>query len=261
MTEKLIAGRYQGIPYWCWGYSIPWQTRTIMVPREAPNLICTVFVANALLDAYEIIHDERCLEIPTSAAEYISSELYWTDGESVAGFSYPHPLLRSEVHNANFLGPALLYRVYKYTGEKKFLEMGLEVARYSAARQHADGSWDYGESPTQRWIDNFHTGYNLCALRSICEYAGTTEFQPRIHLGFNVYRSHFFRADGAAKYFHNRVYPIDIHSVAQSIITLLALKELEEDNVNLAHTVCRWAMNHMWNVRGYFYYQVFPCYT
>ena len=73
----------------------------------------------------------------------------------------------TRVHNANFLGAALLCRVYKHSGEKKFLEPALKVARYSAAKQHDDGSWDYGESPTQRWVDNFHTGYNLCALRSI----------------------------------------------------------------------------------------------
>jgi len=33
------------------------------------------------------------------AAEYISKELYWTDGAK-AGFSYPMPGLRSETHNA-----------------------------------------------------------------------------------------------------------------------------------------------------------------
>src|SRR5882762_8039977 len=31
MIEQLIALRSQGIPYWCWGYSFPWQTRTIAV--------------------------------------------------------------------------------------------------------------------------------------------------------------------------------------------------------------------------------------
>ena len=31
------------IPYWCWGYSFPWQTRTVLVPRGAANLVCTCF--------------------------------------------------------------------------------------------------------------------------------------------------------------------------------------------------------------------------
>ncbi len=163
MIERLIARRSQGVPYWCWGYSFPWQTRTIVVPTGAPNLVCTSFVGNALLDAYEQCQELRCLNMAASAAEYILDELYWSNGNSIAGFSYPLPHLRNQVHNANLLGAALLCRVHKHTGEQKFLGPALRVARYSAAKQHADGSWAYGEAPSQQWIDNFHTGYNLCA--------------------------------------------------------------------------------------------------
>ena len=53
MTQKLINLRSPDHSYWCWGYSFPWQTRRIVVARGAPNLVCTSFVANALLDAYE----------------------------------------------------------------------------------------------------------------------------------------------------------------------------------------------------------------
>ena len=41
MTQKLINLRSQNTAYWCWGYSFPWQTRTILVDRGAPNLVCT----------------------------------------------------------------------------------------------------------------------------------------------------------------------------------------------------------------------------
>jgi hypothetical protein len=256
MIERLIALRSQGIPYWCWGYSFPWQTRTIVVPRGAPNLVCTSFVGNALTDAYEQRQDRRCLDMAMSTARYILDELYWTDGRSVAGFSYPLPALRNQVPNANFLGAALLCRLYHHTGERKFLGPALRVARYSAAKQHADGSWDYGEGPSQRWVDNFHTGYNLCALQSIGRYTGTTEFASHIRRGLDFYRVHFFREDGAPRYFHNRTFPVDIHCVAQSIITLLALKDLEPSNVELAQSVFQWATNHMWDERGFFYYRV-----
>jgi hypothetical protein len=256
MIERLIALKSKDVPYACWGYSFPWQTRTIVVPSGTPNLVCTTFVAHALLDAFEQRREPRCLRMAVSAAEYLLNELYWTDGSGVAGFSYPLPSHRVHVHNANFLGSSLLCRVYKHTGEKKFLEPSLEVARYSAAKQHADGSWPYGEATTQQWIDNFHTGYNLCALRRVCEYAKTTEFEPCVRRGFDFYRAHFFRQDGAPKYFHDRTYPIDSHSVAQSIITLLALKDLDPDNVRLAHAVFQWAMAHMWDDRGFFYYRV-----
>src|SRR6266481_3531904 len=256
MVERLIALRSQGIPYWCWGYSFPWQTRTIVVPRGAPNLVCTTFVGNALLDAYEQRQDTRCLSMAVSAAEYVLKELYWTGSDSAAGFSYPLPDLRNQVPNANFLGAALLCRVYKHTSKQKFLGPALKVARCAAAMQHPDGSWDYGEAPSQRWIDNFHTGYNLCALQSIGRDAETTDFEPCLRGGLEFYRAHFFREDGAPRYFHNRTYPLDIHCVAQSIITLLALKDLDPSNVPLARSVFQWAVNHMWDERGFFYYRV-----
>ena len=260
MMERLIALRSPGLPYWCWGYSFPWQTRTVAVPAHAPNLVCTVFVAGALLDAYEQCA-ARCLDVAASAANYILHELYWTEGDSAAGFSYPVPNLRNHVHNANLLGAALLCRVHRHTGDSRLLDAALRVARSATAKQLPDGSWPYGESRSQQWIDNFHTGYNLCALQSICEDARTEEFRPHVKRGLDFYRAHFFREDGAPGYFHDRLYPIDVHSVAQSVITLLRLKDLHPDNVRLAGSVLEWAMNHIWDDRGYFYYRVLPWYT
>jgi len=256
MIDRLIVLRSPGEPYWCWGYSFPWQGRSMVVPKGAPNLVCTSFVASALLDAYEQRHESRCLSMAVSAAEYILDRLYWTDGHSLSGFSYPLPSVQSQTHNANFLAAALLCRVYKHTGAVKFLDPALKVARYSAAKQRADGSWDYGEAASQRWIDNFHTGYNLCSLQSIGRHAKIAEFESCIRRGTDFYRAHFFREDGAVRYFHNRTYPVDIHCVAQSIITLLELRDLHPDNLPLAGSVFRWAMNHMWDDRGFFYYRV-----
>jgi len=256
MIDRLVALRSPGVPYWCWGYSFPWQTRTLVVPAGAPNLVCTSFVASALLDAFEQCENSTYLNMAASAAEYILNDLYWSRDDSAAGFSYPQPSLQVEVHNANFLAAALLCRVSRHTGERRFLAAALRVARYSAAKQHADGSWNYGEAPSQRWIDNFHTGYNLCALRSISRYGDTAEFDSCIRKGFDFYRAQFFRADGAVKYFHNRTYPIDIHAVAQSIITLVELQDLDPGNIPLARSVLRWALDRMWDDQGFFYYRV-----
>jgi hypothetical protein len=255
LIERLVALRSEGSPYWCWGYNFPWQTRGVLVPRWAPNLVCTFFVASALLDYYEQQPDSRILNMAVSSADYILHDLYWSDDKST-GFAYPLPSVHGHTHNANFLAAALLCRVYKLTGEKRFLTPALSVARYAAGYQHPDGSWYYGEAPSQRWIDNFHTGYNLLALRSIGKDASTGEFEAAVRRGFEFYRSHFFREDGAVGYFHNRMYPLDTHCVAQSIITLLVLQDLSPDNVDLAFSVFRWSTDHMWDARGFFYYRI-----
>jgi hypothetical protein len=256
LAERLVALRSPDTRYWCWGYSFPWQTRTIIVPRGAPNLVCTMFVAGALLDLYERRSAAQYLEMAISAAEYILEELYWSEGNEVAGFCYPLPGTRSHVHNANLLAAALLFRAYKHTGQEKFLSPALKAARYSVAKQRPDGSWPYSEAPSQQWVDNFHTGYNLGALQSISCDLGTSEFEASIRRGFDFYKAHFFRQDGAPRYFHDRAYPLDIHCVAQSLITLLAFKDRDPDNARLASSVFEWAMKHMWDERGFFYYRV-----
>ena len=257
MIERLMALRSNDNAHWCWGYSFPWQTRTIVVPVASPNLVCTTFVADALLDAYDQSDhkDERCLKMAVSAAEYIRDVLYWEDG-ALSGFSYPLPGIRGTTHNANLMAAALLCRVYRHNGDERFLPPAFRVARYSAAMQRPDGSWWYGEGSTQHWIDNFHTGYNLAALRAMGRYAETSEFDEVVRRGFAFYRANFFRADGAAKYFHNQAYPLDIHCVAQSIITLLDFQDLDPTSVAQARSVYEWAMDHMWDERGFFYYRV-----
>ena len=263
MADRLLELRSENTPYSCWGYNFAWQTRFELVPRGLPNIICTTFAANALLDVYEKFPEPRFLEAAVSACNFILDVLHWKPTESESCFSYT-PLWRAEVHNASLLGAALLCRAHKKSGEGRFLEPALEAARYSARRQHQDGAWDYGESdnPSQRWKDNFHTGYNLCALRSIGGDAQTSEFEPHVGLGFQFYLNHFFREDGAPRYFHNSTYPIDVHCIAQSVLTLYHLQDLDPGNLSLAHKVMDWAMANMWNEdKGYFYCQKTPYYT
>jgi hypothetical protein len=255
MIDRLQALRSQGTTYSCWGYSFPWQMRNGVVPAGTPNLVCTMFAANALLDAYDQLGDERCLAMATSAAEYILNELYWSDGPAVHSFAYPLPTVRVQVYNANFLAAALLCRVSKLTGEEKFIGPALAVTRCSVAQQKQDGSWLYGGAPKQNWIDNFHTGFNLGALRAIGLYAQTDEFEDSLRRGFEFYRTHFFREDGAPKYFHNRTYPIDVHCLAQSIITLTEFRDLHPSSLATADKVVQWGMDHMWDDRGFFYYR------
>lgn len=260
MVDSLVALRSPDTSYWCWGYSFPWQGRGVLTPRGFPSLVCTVFVADALLNNFEATGEPRCLDMASSAARYIFNELFWSSNDA-AGFSYPLPGIQAKVHNANFLGAALLCRVSKLTGDRKFLDPALKAARYSLSKQNPDGSWPYGEHPTQKWIDNFHTGYNLCALETIARCAETSEFDASLRRGFEFYRAHFFCEDGAPKYFSDQAYPIDAHSVAQSIITLVQFNNPQNCGLELATQVFQWTMANLWDRRGFFWYQKTPWYT
>lgn len=260
MAERLLALRSPDERYSCWGYNFDWQSKYALVPKGTPNIICSTFAANALLDAYEQSRKSLWLDAAVSTADFILDVLFRREGSSKAFFSYT-PLGQSEIHNANLFGAAFLCRINLLTRRKVFLEPALDAARYSVGKQHDDGSWVYGESRSQRWIDNFHTGFNLVALNRISKYVGTAEFDPAISRGLEFYKDHFFREEGAPRYYHDATYPIDIHSVAQSVITLFELKDFAEGNIPLAHSVMNWGLRNMWDAQGFFYFQKLPHYT
>ena len=104
--------------------------------------------------------------------------------------------------------------------------------------------------------DSFHTGSgNLDGLTAYEEQTGDKSFHSNIDKGFDFYIRNFFEADGTPKYYHNRMYPIDIHCPAQLFVTLHKLHRSEEHRAE-AERVMRWTVENMQDRRGYFYYQL-----
>ena len=254
LLNRLIELRSKAHSYFCWGYNFDWQTRTILVPKNEPNIICTTFAGNTLLDFYEKYNDTCYLEMALSAGLFLLNGLKMTrDGDGLC-FSYTS-LRRDQVHNANLLGAAFLARLYAVTAEARFLAPATSAVRYSIRRQNPDGSWPYGESRTQAWIDNFHTGYNLVALTKFSRYTGNDQFCSSVAKGFHFYTNHFLTEAGMPRYYHNELYPIDAHSIAQTIVTLVELKGLDDHNLTRAISVYSWGIDNMQSSDGYFYYQ------
>jgi hypothetical protein len=238
----------------CWGYNFPWQSRAFFVPPATPSIVCTTFIAQAWLDHYELCGDNRSLEVARSACDFLLKDLNRKeDGENFC-FSYT-PLDRAEVHNANLLGAELLGRVARLSGEKELYQSALRSARFTVAHQSDDGSWPYGTAPFQSWRDSFHTGFNLVSLSSLVKDCNAPEFEASLVRGLQFYNLHFFLADGTPKYYHNRLYPIDIHSAAQAIITFARLKHLCMDATERIERLVAWTVSHMWDERGFFYFQ------
>jgi hypothetical protein len=252
--ERLFELRSKGYPHLCWGYNFDWQGRGLLLPKFTPNIICTTFGGNALLDAFERYHSQELLDAALSAGQFLIDGLRVTSiGEELC-FSYT-PLDRGQVHNANLLGAAYLGRLARLTGKMQFWDFAVKATQFSLQRQREDGSWPYGEGKNQQWVDNFHTGYNLVALFKLNALLNDARVHEATVRGFNFYIKHFFTDDGVPKYYHDRVWPVDIHSAAQSIVTLSELATLHEDASALAAKVCRWALTNMLSKSGHFYYQ------
>lgn len=253
-VDRLMELRSSSSPFVCWGYNFDWQNRVFFLPKYTPNIICTTFGGNALLDAYEMLADRRLMEAAMSAGEFIVKGLNVMEKEDGLCFSYT-PLDRDEVHNANLLGAAFIGRLAHLNGNARFSEMAERATRFSLSRQRPDGSWPYGEGKTQGWVDGFHTGYNLVALRRLSRSIHLPELPDAISRGFQFYFRSFFTAQGIPKYFHDRLWPIDIHSVAQGIVTLCEFSDDHAGALELAEKMCQWALQTMRSSHGYFYFQ------
>lgn len=257
LAELLIShqskGDYHGA---CWGYNFDWQARRLFLfPKYTPTVVATNFCATALMEAFETTGNKHYLDIALTSAEFVLKDLHTKEYKKGVIFSYSPLQGNDTVFNASLLGSRLLSYCYHYTGKEEYKEMARKSVLACCEGQNEDGSWVYGMLPVQSWIDSFHTGYNLDGLIAYEELTGDTSFHQHIEKGLDFYLSHFFEPDGTPKYYHNKMYPIDIHCPGQLMVTLSRLHRFG-DNKALALKVMDWTIRNMQDKQGYFYYQL-----
>lgn len=248
MLERLRSSGYSGN---CWGYNFDWQSWTFLRPAGTPTIVNTSFIGHALLDCYELTGRPRALEMALPIKEFILRDLHRTRLDDAFCFSYT-PVDTEAVHNANLLGASILARLTRY-GRDDQLEPAVRASlAYSMRHQREDGSWFYADTSIQSWIDSFHTGFNLQAIRYILDAGLASRFLAAYRRGVEYYAAHFFLADGTPKYYHDRIYPIDIHSPAQA--TCFFCREGREYE-GLTERIVAWMLENMYNGRGCFYFR------
>jgi hypothetical protein len=173
-------------------------------------------------------------------------------------FSYS-PLDTQCIHNANLFAAELLARVYHFTGEENLRRSAESSAAFSLSEQNPDGSWFYGRSKEETYVDNFHTGFVLVSLANIANYieiANKSEFKKMLLKGYEYYKTTFFNADGMPRYYANRIYPVDLHCSAQGMITVMKFAQFDRNAVNTARVIADWAIKNMWDAdRSFFWFQ------
>jgi rhamnogalacturonyl hydrolase YesR len=245
-----------GYAHHSWGNSFDFSSRVGKLPKFEPIIVWTSLIGQAYLDAFEILGDKRFLEIAESICAWIL-DLPREVTPSGTCLSYVAFEQRS-IHNSNMLGAAMLARTGRQARRDDYLEVSKEAMQYSCARQRPDGSWYYGEQADHRWIDNFHTGYNLDSLKCYLENSGDDRFRENLHRGFVFYRDSFFEPSGRPKYYHDRAYPIDSQCAAQAVETLSRFDGTEDGALDLAIKVADWTIDHMQDRKGFFYYRRYP---
>ena len=256
MITRLEALKSQGYHGDCWGFHFDWQNRSYCFPKYTPTLVNTAFVIDGYLDAYEKTADQALLHAARRACLFALQDLHISKMKEGICFSYT-PMDRGQVHNANLLGARMLARVYSYTGDRELAKTAKDAMNYTVSRQYDEGFWMYGEIDIQQYIDNFHTGYVLECLHDTMKYLKDWSHLNALEKGLDYYAHHLFQ-DGMPKYFHNRLYPVDIHNI-QALITLVKCAHVR-DHRELAIETAAWYLNHMQSSKGYFYFRKYQFY-
>ncbi|MFY9611818.1 MAG: hypothetical protein WAU45_24795, partial [Blastocatellia bacterium] len=239
--DELRSGAYAEA---CWGYNFDWQSRAFFAPRGTPNVVSTVTAAHAFLDWHEATADERAFETACGSCRFLLDRVNRANDGDAFCFSYT-PLDHSRVHNVNLLAAELLARMFAKDGREEYRDAAMSALRYTAARQREDGSWRYGEDRSQEWIDSFHTGFVLVSLKNIGAYLGLTDLQDLLGAGYEFYTNRFFLADSTPGYYHDRLYPVDVHSAAQAIITFVEMTDLMPNARQMADRAAKWAIDNL----------------
>ena len=253
VREMLLSLRSPDEHDFCWGYDWHYVSlRGARMPAFAPNSVVTVFCAHAFLDFAELYGDAESFRIARSAARWLATQLNRSvDTARHLCLSYT-PADHTEIFNNNALAGALFARI----GDAEFESDARRIMQFLADGQAPDGSWNYGRARTQRWIDSFHTGYNLCALFEYQNCTGNRSFDLHLQRGYEFYRQSLFRPDGAPRYFASRDYPVDVHACSQAILTFCTFARQDPDALNQARKITDWTVANLRNQDGSFGYQI-----
>jgi hypothetical protein len=254
--EWLMENKSPKFPQYTWANHFDFAGRGGEYRKDESIIVWTSLIGQAFLDAYDLLADSKYLKVAESACEWILA-LPREQTQSGICLSY-HMLHQSSVHNANMLGAAMLARTAAITKHAEALRVAKQAMEYSCTRQSPDGSWFYGEEQKYHWIDSFHTGYNLDSLKCYVDHTEDRSFEGHLRRGLRYFKENFFEATGRPKYYHNRVYPVDIQCASQGIETLAKFSVYDASSRELGLRVARWTIRNMQSGDGHFYYRKLP---
>ncbi len=260
LLEWLITHSSPGFAWTCWGYPYPWQDVGFFADRDFPNRVVTAFVAQALLDGYETLRDERFLDAAGDAIRFLihAPKTLYEDARHRCVSYVPSNLITWIVMDVSALVGAVTARFAARQNDDELMEEAGRLVRYVACKQTDEGAWFYADPPSTSHIahDNYHTGFILDSLLLYAESAKSTEFDHAYQQGLRFYEKRLFEKNGAPRFMSDRRYPFDIHGCAQGIITFSLSQRIRGEGGHMARRVLAWTLANMYDPRsGWFYYQ------
>lgn len=238
--KECAIKREKGIGF---GYNFDWQARAFFVPMGTPNVVTSVYVGEAFLEYFRLFNDQNAYDMAKEIADFIVNEMIMKETETELCFNYI-PKKDAEVHNANLLAARYL------TNFDGFENLVKKSVKFSIKDINDDGSWAYGTKPFHRWVDNFHTAFNIESLAKICP---DNDIYKKV---VDYFIENLFDETGLPKYYNNKLYPIDIHVIAEDLIVIKSLLQNNQNpKIKLITEKLDLLLQEFQDKKGFFYYQ------
>ncbi len=259
-AEKLIVtileNRNKEFSHHCWGQPYDWSSKQI-IPANTPRTTVTSQAGNLMIRAYEILEEEKYLDLANDIGLFFLHEMkrsYNSDTELC--FSYT-AVDNMRVYNPNMMASTFLHRLHNLTNEKTIYDIAIRSLSFVMNRQNEDGSWYYSFSEHDKpsIIDNYHTGYvieSIIIIKKITKDSFIYDVQ--LNKSIEYFADNLFTTDDIPKLRNDKIYPIDIQSCAQSILTFIQIKDIDEKYENRDFDLLKWTIENLYS-NGHYYYR------
>lgn len=238
-----------------WGYQYPWQDLGFFAPRGMPNAVVTCFVCEALLDLHAATRNPVPWQMVKDALPFLLKDLpVLHQNADQLCLGYMPIEMKMRVMDVSMLIGALLARIDAVHGTTDNADTAQRLVGYVLGQQTIEGAWWYTDPPEASpvRIDNYHTGFILDALWRYMHTSKNFDAMDRYQLGLNFYADRLFEDDGAPRWMSDQRYPNDVHGSAQGILTFC---RHADQLPGLADRVANWALAHLYNGNGSFWYR------
>lgn len=236
-----------------WGYPFNWQSKEF-IPRFTPSSVVTSIIGLSFLKYWQISKEIWVKEIIEKIIEFF---LYGLNIDNVSKdelcFSYT-PLDYLHVHNANLFVAEFLIKSYNITKNDTELKSGYKALNYTLNKQNLDGSFSYSENTVNK-IDHYHTGFVILSLKGILNQTNDKRTQKALIKCFKHYLDELFYK-GIPKFRPSTLYPVDIHSLAVAIITLIKMENFDPRVSYYLKQTIKFTIKEFRDTTGYFYYRI-----
>lgn len=265
LLDRLDALKTPGFSGTCWGYHFDWASPVKVLPKGSPTIVVTGFIAKGLYEAIKIGGMPKAEKVFREIEPFISNELPQFEDETGLCISYS-TVVKDCCYNASALAAGYYARLFDLTSEDRYREKARKIIDFVVARQHANGRWDYSvdlNTGKVREQTDFHQGFIVDSIVETMMYLGERpdSWARAVSTGAEFYLNQQFAVNGRSFFRIPRQYPTDVHHQAQGIITCCRISTMGMDHLVEAEKMTEWAMMHLHDQNGSFYYRYFRFFT